>query len=61
MARNMIVNPVNYGTSDSTRSWCIGEIAHQGRRNEKKTRGAENFKKAHCNYFEVKPRFIDAQ
>ena len=33
----------------------------QGRRNEKKARGAENFKKAHCNYFELKPGFIDAQ
>ena len=33
----------------------------QGRRNEKKARGAENFKKAHCNYFELKPLFIDAQ
>ena len=32
----------------------------QGRRNEKKARGAENFKKAHCNYFELKPGFIDA-
>ena len=24
-------------------------------------KGAENFKKAHCNYFELKPGFIDAQ
>ena len=28
---------------------------------KKKARGAENFKKAHCNYFEIKPCFIDAQ
>ena len=26
----------------------------------KKGKGAENFKKAHCNYFELKPEFIDA-
>ena len=30
-------------------------LCYQGRRNEKKARGAENFKKAHCNYFELKP------
>ena len=33
----------------------------QGRRNEKKARGAENFKKAHCNYFELKTGFIDGR
>ena len=27
----------------------------------KKGKGADNFKKAHCNYFELKPGFIDAQ
>ena len=40
----------------------ISEFAsRQGRRNEKEARGADNFKKAHCNYFELKPGFIDAQ
>ena len=33
----------------------------QGRRSEKKARGAGNFIRAHWIYFELKSRFVDIQ
>ena len=63
--------PHNFESSDSTNLFVIwflhesvsawAEICNmQGRRNEK-SQGAENLKKAHCYYFELKPGFIDGQ